>query len=88
MQKLRGELHTQTGNTIKPIVSRTSTGAVHSTLRLENNPDEIRPLVAVYTTLGESGSVSIRIELGGRVVINEHYPASELAARLEVKDGA
>ena len=87
-KKLRGELYTQKDHEIKPTVSRTSAGAVHSTLRLENNPDEIRPPVAVYTTLGESGSVSIRIELGGRVVINEHYPASELSARLEVKDGA
>ena len=85
-KKLRGELHTANGKQIKPIVSRTSIGVVSSTLRLENNPDEIRPPVAVYTTLGESGGVSIRIELGGRVVINEHYPASELAARLEVKE--
>ena len=87
-KKLRGELHTQTESTTRPTISRTSSGAVSSTLRLENNSNEIRPPVAIYTTLGESGSVSIRIELGGRVVINEHYPVSELAARLEAKQGA
>jgi hypothetical protein len=45
MQKLRGELHTQTESKTRPILSRTSYGAVSSTLRLENNPDEIRPPV-------------------------------------------
>ena len=84
-KNLRGELFTQNEKSVKPIVSRTSTGAVSATLRLENSPDEIRPPVEVSVTLGLSGGVSIRIELGGRVVINEHYPVSELAARLEAK---
>ena len=84
-KKLRGELFTQTDKDSKPIVSRTSTGAVSATLRLENNPDEIRPPVAVYTTLGESGGVSVRVEIDGKVVINEHWPMSELLARVEAR---
>jgi hypothetical protein len=85
MQKLRGELHTQTESKTRPILSRTSYGAVSSTLRLENNPDEIRPPVEVFTTLGESGSVSVRIEINGHVAYNEYWPHSELIARLEAR---
>jgi hypothetical protein len=85
MQKLRGELHTANGGTTKPILSRTSTGAVNSELRLENNPNEIRPPVAVSTTLGESGGVSIRIELDGRVAVNEHWTIAELLAILAAR---
>lgn len=81
---LRGTLHTDKQN---GGVSRTSKGAVHSTLTAEKHPDAYPPEVEVNTTLGESGGVSVRIELGGKVVLNEHWPIEELTAILQ-KRGA
>ena len=78
MRKLRGELHTQNKDEIRPVVSRLSSGAVSSELRLEDHAAEIWPPVAVFTTLGESGGVSVRIEINGKVAINEHWPIAEL----------
>ena len=78
MRKLRGELHTATRNETRPTISRTSSGAVHSELRLEDNGNQVWPPVAVFTTLGEDGGVSVRIEINGKVAINEHWPIAEL----------
>lgn len=64
--KLKGTLHTNRNR-----VSRQSSGAVHSTL--ENLGG-----VIVNTTLGESGGVSLRIEINGKVAFNEHFPIEEL----------
>ena len=55
-------------------ITRLSSGAVHSAL------DNTR--VSVNTTLGDSGGVSVRIELRGKVVLNEHWPIEELAKLL------
>lgn len=67
--KLKGTLYTD-----KKSISRLSTGAVHS--KLDNTH------VSVNTTLGESGGVSMRIELNGKVVFSEHWPIEKLAQLL------
>ena len=74
MLHLRGNLHT---DKMKE-VSRVSKGAISSTLTGEIARYAYPPEVEVSTTLGESGGVSVRIEVGGKVVLNEHWPIEEL----------
>jgi imidazoleglycerol phosphate dehydratase HisB len=64
--KLRGTILTN-----KNSISRLSTDAIHSTLDNLNH-------VSVNTTLGESGAVSLRIEVAGKVALNEHWTIEDI----------
>ena len=77
MQKLRGVLHYGNSNSHNS-VSRLSSGAISASLTNRAEYDKDITHVLAEVTVGESGGVSLRIEVEGKVSFSEHWPIDTL----------